>query len=59
VHAVCKSPGKSTLTATTKPDPVASAPPTTAFAGVGKSPINKEKIEINALDIFFIYCKTT
>ena len=59
VQAVCKSPGKSTLIATTKPDPVASVPPTTAFAGVGKSPINKAKIEINELDIFFIYCKTT
>jgi hypothetical protein len=59
VQAVCKSPGKSTLTATTKPDPVASDPPTTALAGIGKSPINKEKIAINELDIFFICCKTT
>jgi hypothetical protein len=52
VQAVCKSPGKSTLIATTNPDPVASVPPTTAFAGVGKSPINKAKIEINELDIY-------
>ena len=59
VQAVCKSPGKSTLTATTKPEPVASVPPTTAFAGEAKRPINKAKIATAALDNFFIYCKTT
>ena len=33
VQAVCKFPPKSTLIATTNPDPVAYVPHTTAFAG--------------------------